>query len=249
MGISGKVLPTSRHDGSTSNALNSVSKLFTDCIGHYHCPNCDSSQPFYVEAGKTTGEMHGTRPVSFATRWVAQCGRCHEVFDPNLIRVYGHAGTAQYAKREHTRNEGAFYQDNEHTQFVNSALQSTEIGKTIYRALILVALADGQIDEQEVATLNRMSEPLLGWRISRDDLIKEVQALIEGKATFAHFLASYVARIYGLPLYSVNLSKGAISWRCRAANSSPTKRICSARCLRNVASQNNFTSTQFKRPS
>ena len=112
--------------------------------GEFYCPNCSHSQSYRLRARRPFLTLYfiPTVPVGGVEMFV-QCDHCKSTWDPTVLSM--DQQVHEYALEEQFRDEAL-------------------------RSAVLVVIADGQITEKEILSLQRISARMLERELDREEL-------------------------------------------------------------------------------
>ncbi len=137
--------------------------------GQFHCPQCNASRPYGLKRVRRFFTLYfiPVIPLDVLGEYV-ECEGCRATWKPTVLQHDPSAGQAQFEAEYH---------------------------RAIKRVMVLMLLADGNVDEEEVATVQRIYGSLTKSDVPRADVEREIASARSGSQDVEGYLAGIVPQL------------------------------------------------------
>ncbi len=134
--------------------------------GQFHCPDCGQS-PYRHQKVRRFFTLYFIPLIPLDTLGeYVECGQCNGTYKPGVLSYNPAAGRAEFEAQFHI---------------------------AVRRTMVLMCLADGVVDPEEVAMIQRVYGQLVGREISAEEVHTEIAAAQADPRPVAQFLAGSMA--------------------------------------------------------
>src|SRR5688500_18687043 len=137
--------------------------------GQFHCPQCNVSRPYGLKRVRRFFTLYfiPVIPLDVLGEYV-ECDGCRATWKPNVLQHDPSAGQAQFEAEYH---------------------------RAIKRVMVLMLLADGQVDNEEIETVRKIYSSIAKKETSREDVQREIASANAGSRDVEKYLAGIVPQL------------------------------------------------------
>lgn len=123
---------------------------YTTKNGEFHCPNCDVTRPYAQKRVRRFLTLYFLPmiPLDVLGEYV-ECEHCKDTYKPSVLEYDPTQGKQRFEAEFHS---------------------------AVKRVMVLMMMADGKMDEEEVETIRQVFGKLSGREVSKDEVDAEVAA-------------------------------------------------------------------------